>query len=96
MSDQDIVASSHSLFESLSICSQHKLTGRLDITGSNEHWSLYCRLGRLVGDAGGTHPIRRWQRHLSQHCPQLGQDESTVLEACGLRIWDYCNLENLV
>jgi len=32
---------------------------------------LYMYLGRLIYAGGGIHPVRRWQRHLKDYCPQL-------------------------
>ncbi len=60
--------------------SQGKLrNGRLDIKGSqSQQWSLYFHLGHLIGDAGGTHPVRRWCRQLCQYCPQINVDATSI------------------
>ncbi len=55
-------------------CTQSYFTGRLDLedqTTQKLYWSLFFRLGRLIGGASQVHPIRRWYQQLVEHCPQL-------------------------
>ncbi|MGF1480592.1 MAG: response regulator [Cyanophyceae cyanobacterium] len=56
--------------------SQRQLTkGRLEVRDfDGRQWSLYFQLGHLIGESGGEHPLRRWRRNISQHCPQVGSD----------------------
>ena len=59
---------------SIRVCSQKQFTGRLDFRIKNIQeppWSLFFRLGCLVGGISKVHPIRRWCRQLTQCCPQL-------------------------
>lgn len=59
---------------SIRVCSQKRFTGRLDFRIKDiqePQWSLFFRLGCLVGGISKVHPIRRWYRQLTQHCPQL-------------------------
>ncbi len=39
-----------------------------DPTG--RQWNLYWSQGRILYATGGSHPVRRWCRHLRTHCPQ--------------------------
>jgi two-component system, chemotaxis family, response regulator PixG len=86
------------LTQHIQICSQEKFTGRLDLKtqgNRNLQWSLFFRLGRLAWSAGEIHPIRRWNRQLFQHCPQLIVD-SAQEGANQLRYQDYDFLIELV
>ncbi|MBD1823174.1 response regulator [Cyanobacteria bacterium FACHB-DQ100] len=55
----------------LGIRSRMHFSGRLDVFGSGQQWSLYLYMGRLIWATGGPHPHRRWHRYLTQHCPHL-------------------------
>lgn len=58
-------------------CRQMQFTGWLDLEIKDQpalQWSLFFRLGKLIGGASEIHPIRRWCRQLSRHCPQLATD----------------------
>ena len=60
------------LADQLKACIKKQFTGQLDIqAAANQGWRLYFFMGRIVRDEGGEHPVRRWRRQLSQHCPQL-------------------------
>jgi CheY-like chemotaxis protein len=62
------------LVQHLQSCSQKQFTGRLDLNVQNNQkpqWSLFFQLGCLAWSAAEVHPIRRWNRHLFQHCSQL-------------------------
>ncbi|MBE9013826.1 response regulator [Pseudanabaenaceae cyanobacterium LEGE 13415] len=55
-------------------CSQRRMSGRLDLSLSDDPkpmWSFFFRLGQLVWSVGELHPFRRWNRQLAQYCPQL-------------------------
>ena len=57
------------LFETLK---QSWFSGELVLTGrKKQKWSFYLYLGRLIYATGITHPVRRWQRNLAAHCPQI-------------------------
>jgi two-component system, chemotaxis family, response regulator PixG len=58
-------------------CNKEQFTGRLDLNFKNPHgqqWCLIFRRGDLIWCASEVHPIRRWCRQLSLHCPQLTLD----------------------
>lgn len=65
------------LFSYLKDCIRQQFTGQLDVQApvsqffSTQKWTLHFFMGRLVKAEGGSHPQRRWRRHLSQSCPQL-------------------------
>jgi two-component system, chemotaxis family, response regulator PixG len=77
-------------------CSQGQFTGRLDLEIRQTQplqWSLFFHLGHLTGGASQDHPIRRWCRQLSQHCPQIAH---SMLRGAQFQHWDYSTLVNLV
>lgn len=41
---------------------------------TGKKWNFYFCLGRVVYATGGTHPVRRWARHLATYCPQIRID----------------------
>ena len=56
------------LFESLK---ESGFSGQLVICGAQDlTWVLYLYLGRIVYASGGTHPVRRWRRHVVAYCPE--------------------------
>jgi chemotaxis family two-component system response regulator PixG len=80
-----------SLIDNFMACTQLQYSGKLDIKSSQGHkWTFYYRLGRIVWATGGTHPWRRWRRHIIQHCPQLDVDKMQFrLEDTSIDYWDY-------
>lgn len=66
------------------------LNERLDIQADSGHrWSLFFCLGRLVWATGGLNPVRRWQRLVAQHCPQISPHPIYFREKDKFRCWDY-------
>lgn len=56
-----------------------RFSGELVFTApKGEKWSFYLYLGSIIYATGGTHPVRRWQRHLAAHCPQLPAHNSAL------------------
>jgi len=95
---QEVVLTTNELVEKIQACSQDQFTGQLDLSieySRDQQWSLYFCLGELIGCTGGMHPIRRWFRQLSQHCPQLPIYIVTP-ESKQPRCWDYDSLATLV
>jgi two-component system, chemotaxis family, response regulator PixG len=80
----------------LGIQSRLHLTGRLDVEANNQKWSLYLYMGRLIWAAGGPHPVRRWYRNLSRHCPQINAQAVTFGASGNIQRWDYDILVSLV
>ena len=80
----------------LGVQSRLHLTGRLDIEANDQKWSLYLYMGRLIWAAGGPHPVRRWYRNLSRHCPQIDAQAVTFGASGNVQRWDYDILISLV
>jgi two-component system, chemotaxis family, response regulator PixG len=80
----------------LGVQSRLHLTGRLDIEANDQKWSLYLYMGRLIWAAGGPHPVRRWYRNLSRHCPQINAQVVTFGASGNVQRWDYDILMSLV
>jgi len=62
------------LIEQLQSCVSNKFTGNLGFRTKNtvnQQWSLFFQSGSLIGCSSSIHPMRRWCRQLSTHCPQL-------------------------
>ncbi|MEC4817996.1 MAG: response regulator [Scytonema sp. PMC 1069.18] len=90
MSHPELIGLNDLLKEFIS-CTQIQYNGRLDIKSANGHkWSFYYRLGRIVWASGGTHPLRRWRRNMTQHCPQMDIEKMLLRpENTSVDYWDY-------
>lgn len=75
-----------------------KFSGQLVWIAPNngKKWNFYFYLGRIVYVTGGTHPVRRWTRHLATYCPQIRIDITELQnEVCKLNpetftiCWEY-------
>jgi two-component system, chemotaxis family, response regulator PixG len=88
---------SNNLLDEFKTCTQLRFSGKLDIKTSKGHkWAFYYRLGRIVWATGGTHPFRRWRRHMTQHCPQIDVDKLQLRsQDISIDYWDYRLLEIL-
>ena len=64
------------LFESLK---DSRFSGQLVVSDAQDHtWILYLYLGRIVYASGGTHPVRRWRRHVVAYCPDRLSDVEEI------------------
>lgn len=52
-----------------------------------EKWTFHLDRGKIIYVTGGIHPLRRWQRNLALHCPQIVADSSGIKR-------DIANLES--
>ncbi|MEH2320071.1 response regulator [Nostoc sp.] len=95
MSDREVI--SNNLVNEFQTCTQLQYNGKLNIKSSKgSQWTFYYRLGRIVWATGGTHPFRRWRRHIAQNCPQIDVDKLQVrLQDLSIDYWDYRLLEIL-
>lgn len=62
-------------------CASEQFTGRLDLKIEDIYkpqWSLYFSGGNLFWCTSQIHPIRRLERQLFRHCPQLATDNKTL------------------
>lgn len=88
---------SDNILNEFKTCTQLQYNGQLIISSPKGHrWFFYYRLGRIVWAAGGTHPFRRWRRHMAQHCPQIDVDKMQLRQQdIANDYWDYRLLEIL-
>ncbi|BAZ10271.1 response regulator receiver protein [Calothrix sp. NIES-4071] len=88
---------SSNLLDEFKTCTLLQYSGKLDIkTGKGHRWTFYYRLGRIVWATGGTHPFRRWRRHMAQYCPEVDVDKIQLrAEDTQIDYWDYRLLEVL-
>jgi two-component system, chemotaxis family, response regulator PixG len=86
---------SDNLVNEFKTCTQLQYNGELNIKSSKgSQWTFYYRLGRIVWATGGTHPFRRWRRHIAQNCPQIDVDKLHLrLQDVSIDCWDYRLLE---
>jgi chemotaxis family two-component system response regulator PixG len=86
---------SNNIVNEFKTCTQLQYNGKLNIKSSKgSQWTFYYRLGRIVWATGGTHPFRRWRRHMSQNCPQIDVDKLQLrLQDLSIDYWDYRLLE---
>lgn len=98
MSHPETMVSSE-LLDEFRTCTQIQYSGKLNIKSSKGHkWIFYYRLGRIVWATGGTHPFRRWRRHMTQHCPDIDIDQMQFNSkdlSTKNDYWDYKLLEVL-
>ncbi|QMS90503.1 response regulator [Nostoc edaphicum CCNP1411] len=95
MSQREVI--SNNLVNEFKTCTQLQYNGKLNIKSSKgSQWTFYYRLGRIVWATGGTHPFRRWRRHIAQNCPQIDVDKLQLrLQDLSIDYWDYRLLEVL-
>ncbi|PAX51019.1 response regulator [Brunnivagina elsteri] len=88
---------SSNLLDEFKTCTLLQYSGKLDIkTAKGQRWTFYYRLGRMVWATGGTHPFRRWRRHMSQYCPEVDINKIQLRrEDAKVDSWDYHLLEVL-
>ena len=88
---------SNNLLDEFKTCTLLQYSGKLDIkTAKGHQWTFYYRLGRMVWATGGTHPFRRWRRHMAQYCPEIDVDKIPLrAEDAQINYWDYHLLEIL-
>lgn len=76
---------------------QLQFNGQLVFTSAQEEqWVFYVYQGYIIYATGGHHPVRRWQRNLAVHCPQIPAQGAAIqrdlgeIEARDFTIcWDY-------
>ena len=58
-----------------------------------QQWIFFLYLGGILYATGGVHPVRRWQRHVAIHCPQILTHPATIrrdLASINSKMcWDY-------
>ncbi|MEH2054256.1 response regulator [Nostoc sp.] len=93
MPHQELI--SNNLVNEFKTCTQLQYNGKLSIKSSKgSQWTFYYRLGRIVWATGGTHPFRRWRRHIAQNCPQIDVDKLQLrVQDLSIDYWDYKLIE---
>ncbi|MEH2047220.1 response regulator [Nostoc sp.] len=93
MPPQELI--SNNLVKEFKTCTQLQYNGKLNIKSSKgSQWTFYYRLGRIVWATGGTHPFRRWRRHIAQNCPQIDVDKLQLRrQDLSIDYWDYQLIE---
>lgn len=71
---------------------QAQFSGQLLVKNSlGQEWIFYLYLGRILYATGGTHPVRRWQRNLTAHYPQIDLHPlklSAILSSSSIKAFD--------
>ncbi len=58
---------------------QSRFSGQLVIKNpKGEQWFFYLYLGRLMYATGGSHPVRRWRRHIALYVPEIAAHLSSL------------------
>ncbi len=58
---------------------QPRFSGQLILTNSKgKQWFFYLYLGRIMYATGGTHPVRRWRRHIARYLPEIAAKLSSL------------------
>ena len=80
----------------LNALKQERFSGQLLVKDPfDQEWIFYLFLGRILYATGGEHPVRRWQRNLTTHCPkidlhQLKSDDTSSSSTATFNIsWEY-------
>ncbi len=95
--DKSELIESHNLLNEFKNCTQIQFNGKLKVENSKgREWGFYYRLGRIVWATGGTHPFRRWRRHMALNCPSVEVDKIRCRsEDFAIDYWDYNLLDIL-
>ncbi|MCP2728095.1 response regulator [Limnofasciculus baicalensis] len=75
-----------------------QLSGQLLFTEpKGQQWIFHLDQGKLIYATGGIHPVRRWQRNVAFHCPQIVANSSAIKRDLAsvefTNYWDYQLLE---
>jgi chemotaxis family two-component system response regulator PixG len=96
LSSQKLVNSSqppsiNNLLDQFNLCRQLRFNGNLDVQDTEGNtWIFYYRLGRIVWATGGNHPVRRFYRQLTFHCPQVNVKALKFSDrVANSNSWDY-------
>ncbi|MEQ8973559.1 MAG: response regulator [Coleofasciculus sp. C1-SOL-03] len=79
---------------SLRTLQRFQFSGELVLNDLKGHqWIFFLHLGGILYVTGGVHPVRRWQRNLAIHCPQVLTHPDTIrrdLASINVKkCWDY-------
>ncbi|MEQ9483653.1 response regulator [Coleofasciculus sp. F4-SAH-05] len=80
ISKHDVVFTTEELLKRIQNCASQQFTGQLDFNITNpqqQQWKLFFSVGSLIGCDSKVHPVRRWFRQLSLHCPSMAVNAVT-------------------
>jgi two-component system, chemotaxis family, response regulator PixG len=79
------------IIDEFKTCNDSRLKGKLEVTSpQSKSWTFYYLLGRVVWATGGTHPVRRYFRHLSNNCQEIDINRLRFRAAeLDNHYWDY-------
>jgi two-component system, chemotaxis family, response regulator PixG len=85
------------IYQELIACQNNQFTGKFNITSSfSRSWNLHFFLGKLVGDSGGMHPLRRWLRQTARYCTNLTVDARKIYSCEEVKEGNYEPNKNLL
>lgn len=85
------------IFAQIKNCINNRFTGKLNIVSSNTlQWIVYFYAGKIVGDSGGSHPIRRLHRQIVQYCPSLTKEVESFHDTGILNGNPFFSIKNLL
>jgi two-component system, chemotaxis family, response regulator PixG len=97
---------SSGIIDQLKFCRDKRFTGKLCATSLNgdtvetlegDCWNIYFYRGRLIGDSGGIHPLRRLRRQFSRQCIELpAQIENNILKYLSLNHLSFDLIDGLL
>ncbi|MFP5273304.1 response regulator [Coleofasciculus sp.] len=94
----DVIFNTEELLRRIQNCASQQFTGQLDFNITNpqqQQWKLFFSVGSLIGCDSEVHPVRRWYRQLSLHCPSLAVN-SVIQEGEPIQYQDYESLSKQV
>lgn len=90
LAEQLRYTSTDALAQELAELKQAQFTGRVIIKSATEQeWTFYLYLGRILYATGGIHPLRRWQRNLAASCPQIHHHQLHLPFELSNSAWEY-------
>lgn len=94
----DVIFNTEELLRRIQNCASQQFTGQLDFNITHpqqQQWKLFFSVGSLIGCDSEVHPVRRWYRQLSLHCPSLAVN-SMIQEGEPIQYQDYESLSKQV
>lgn len=94
----DVIFNTEELLRRIHNCASQQFTGQLDFNITHpqqQQWKLFFSVGSLIGCSSEVHPVRRWYRQLSLHCPSLAAN-SVIQEGEPIQYQDYESLSKQV
>ena len=74
----------------LTVLKQERFSGRLILRSVSQEWVVYLYLGRILYATGGIHPVRRWRRNLTVHCPEIALEQLKLPDNASIEVLNIC------